>query len=129
MRLPWADRLLHHATPVPGAPLLEVEGLTVRYGEIAAVRDLSFSIGEGEVLALLGPNGAGKSSTLRALSGLLKPAAGTIRFRGQPIDHMPAESIARLGLTHPATDERMTWDSDPPGDFKELLARLRGGAT
>ena len=100
MRLPWADRLLHHATPVPGAPLLEVEGLTVRYGEIAAVRDLSFSIGEGEVLALLGPNGAGKSSTLRALSGLLKPAAGTIRFRGQPIDHMPAESIARLGLTH-----------------------------
>ena len=100
MRLPWADRLLHHATPVPGAPLLEVEGLTVRYGEIAAVRDLSLSIGEGEVLALLGPNGAGKSSTLRALSGLLKPAAGTIRFRGQPIDHMPAESIARLGLTH-----------------------------
>jgi ABC-type branched-subunit amino acid transport system ATPase component len=91
VRLPWADRLLHHPAPVPGAPLLEVEGLTVRYGEIVAVRDLSFAIDDGEVLALLGPNGAGKSSTLRALSGLLKPASGTIRFRGQPIDHMHAE--------------------------------------
>jgi branched-chain amino acid transport system ATP-binding protein len=100
VRLPWADRLLHHPAPVPGAPLLEVEGLTVRYGEIVAVRDLSFAIDDGEVLALLGPNGAGKSSTLRALSGLLKPASGTIRFRGQPIDHMHAEGIARMGLTH-----------------------------
>jgi branched-chain amino acid transport system ATP-binding protein len=101
VRLPWAERLVHHPpAPVAGAPLLEVEGLTVRYGEIVAVRNLSFSIGEGEVLALLGPNGAGKSSTLRALSGLLHPATGTVRFRGQRIDRLAAESIARLGLTH-----------------------------
>jgi branched-chain amino acid transport system ATP-binding protein len=101
VRLPWADRLLHHApAPVPGAPLLEVEGLTVRYGEIVAVRDLSFTMREGEVLALLGPNGAGKSSTLRALTGLLHAAAGSVRFRGQRVDRLPAESIARLGMTH-----------------------------
>src|ERR1700751_4751184 len=100
MRLPRADALFHHAAPAAGAPLLEVEGLSVRYGEIVAVRDLSFRMAEGEVLALLGPNGAGKSSTLRALSGLLHAAARSIRFRCQPFDRMPAESIARLGLTH-----------------------------
>jgi branched-chain amino acid transport system ATP-binding protein len=99
VRLPWADHLLHHPAPVPGAPLLEVENLTVRYGEIVAVRGLSLAMRDGEVLTLLGPNGAGKSSTLRAISGLLH-GGGTIRFRGQPIERMPAEGIARMGLIH-----------------------------
>jgi len=65
-----------------------------------AVRDLSFTMAEGEVLALLGPNGAGKSSTLRALSGLLHAAAGTVRFRSQRIDRLHAETIVRMGMTH-----------------------------
>jgi branched-chain amino acid transport system ATP-binding protein len=100
VRLPWAEHLRHAPAPVPGAPLLEVENLTVRYGEIVAVRGLSFTLHEGEVLALLGPNGAGKSSTLRALSGLLHAAGGSIRYRGRRIDRMHPEAIARLGLTH-----------------------------
>jgi branched-chain amino acid transport system ATP-binding protein len=87
--------------PVEGAaPLLEVERLDVRYGQIVAVRELSFAIRPGECLALLGPNGAGKSSTLRAITGLLRPAAGTVRFNGKRIDREPAEKIARLGIAH-----------------------------
>jgi len=88
------------AHDVPGAPLLEVENLSVRYGEIVAVRDLSFTIAEGELLALLGPNGAGKSSTLKAVSGLLRPAHGTVRFCGRRIEHTGAERIARMGMAH-----------------------------
>jgi branched-chain amino acid transport system ATP-binding protein len=113
--LPWDEQPSRPAAPAPaaplswapppvtspaGAPLLEVENLTVRYGEIVAVRGLSFTLHEGEVLALLGPNGAGKSSTLRAVSGLLHPAGGTVRFRGRRIDRMQPEAIARLGMTH-----------------------------
>jgi branched-chain amino acid transport system ATP-binding protein len=88
------------AHEVPGVPLLEVENLTVRYGEIVAVRDLSFKIAEGELLALLGPNGAGKSSVLRAVSGLHRPASGRVKFRGRRIEHTAAERIARMGMAH-----------------------------
>jgi branched-chain amino acid transport system ATP-binding protein len=101
VRLPWADRTPSRAAaPAAGAPLLEVEDLTVRHGEIVAVRGLSFTLREGEVLALLGPNGAGKSSALRALSGLLPPAGGSIRLGGRRIDGLAAEAIARLGMAH-----------------------------
>ena len=92
---PWrAER------PAADAPLLQVENLTVRYGEIVAVRDLSFSVARGELVALLGPNGAGKSSTLRAVSGLLRPAAGSVRFKGGRVDRLGAERLARLGMAH-----------------------------
>jgi len=88
-------------SPVDGvAPLLSVERLEVRYGQIVAVRDLSFSIRPGELMALLGPNGAGKSSTLRAITGLNRPSSGLVRFKGQRVDRMPAEKIARLGIAH-----------------------------
>jgi branched-chain amino acid transport system ATP-binding protein len=101
VRPPWAERPpLDAGRAVAGATLLEVEDLTVCHGEIAAVRRLSFTLRQGEVLALLGPNGAGKSSALRALSGLLRPAAGVVRLRGQRIDGLPAETIARLGMAH-----------------------------
>ncbi len=87
--------------PVEGSqPLLEVDRLEVCYGQIVAVRDLSFSIRPGELLALLGPNGAGKSSTLRAITGLHRPSRGQVRFRGERLDRMPAEKIARLGIAH-----------------------------
>jgi branched-chain amino acid transport system ATP-binding protein len=81
-------------------PLLQVEHLSVRYGQIVAVRDLSFAVHPGECVALLGPNGAGKSSTLKAISGLLRPSAGRVSFRGRRIDHAPAERIARMGMAH-----------------------------
>jgi branched-chain amino acid transport system ATP-binding protein len=81
-------------------PLFELDGLTVRYGEIEAVRDLSFSIDRGEVVALLGANGAGKSTTLRAISGLLTPAAGDVRFDGRSITGLGPEAIVKLGIAH-----------------------------
>jgi branched-chain amino acid transport system ATP-binding protein len=98
MSLRPVDRLRDHG--LAGAPLLEVENLSVRYGEVVAVRDLSFTLREGELLALLGPNGAGKSSTLRAISGLLRPASGAVRYGGRRVDRMSAERIARMGVAH-----------------------------
>ncbi len=66
-------------------PVLEIRDLTVRYGEIEAVRGLSFVVGTGEVVTLLGSNGAGKSTTLKAISGLVKPAGGSILLDGEPL--------------------------------------------
>ena len=81
-------------------PLLSLEGLVVRYGEIEAVRGLSLAVNAGEVVALLGGNGAGKSTTLRAISGLLKPAGGDVVFDGKSITALGPEAIVRLGIAH-----------------------------
>lgn len=80
------------------AALLEVEGLELRYGSIEAVRGLSFRVEEGSILTLIGANGAGKSSTLLAISGLVKIAAGRIRFAGTDITGMRADRIVAAGL-------------------------------
>ncbi len=79
-------------------PLLEVEDLAVRYGRTEAVRGISFAVQEGEAFALLGANGAGKSSTLRALLGAERPAAGRIRFRGEDITTWPVPRRIAAGL-------------------------------
>lgn len=79
--------------------LLEVESLRVTYGGIEAVRGLSLHVGSGELVALIGANGAGKSTTLRALCGLVMPAAGKIRFDGADITGNDTHSIARRGLS------------------------------
>jgi branched-chain amino acid transport system ATP-binding protein len=80
--------------------LLSLDRLTVRYGEIEAVHGLSLSVEAGEVVTLLGGNGAGKSTTLRAISGLLKPAAGEVTFDGQSIVALGPEAIVKLGIAH-----------------------------
>jgi len=80
------------------APLLEVEGLSVRYGGIEAVRGVSFSVEEGSIVALVGANGAGKSSTLLAISGMVKKAGGAVRFRGEDLSRTRADRIVRAGL-------------------------------
>ena len=77
-------------------PLISLEGLTVRYGEIEALHGLSLSVEAGEVVTLLGANGAGKSTTLRTISGLLKPTAGDVRFEGKSIaasQFSPAQTL------------------------------------
>ncbi len=79
--------------------LLEVTGLSVAYGTIRAVRDLSFHVGQGELVTLLGPNGAGKTTTLTALMGLATVSAGTVRFSGTEITNRPPEQIVRRGMT------------------------------
>ena len=81
-------------------PLLSLDGLTVRYGEIEALHGLSLSVDAGEVVTLLGANGAGKSTTLRAISGLLKPVSGEIVFDGKSIGGLTPESVVKLGVAH-----------------------------
>jgi branched-chain amino acid transport system ATP-binding protein len=81
-----------------GAPVLEVDGLEVRYGPVAAVRGLSFRVGEGEIVGLIGPNGAGKSTTLHAIMGLVPTAAGDVRLRGSSLRGRAPERVARSGV-------------------------------
>ncbi len=78
--------------------LLEVRNLNVCYGAIKALHGISFSVEEGKTVALLGCNGAGKSTTLRAISGLVRPSAGDVLFRGKSIAALPAHEIVRLGV-------------------------------
>lgn len=80
--------------------MLTVEGLSVSYGAIRALSDVSFHVDEGEIVALIGANGAGKSTTLRAISGLVDKEKGTIIFQGQPIHHLPPHQIVSLGISH-----------------------------
>jgi branched-chain amino acid transport system ATP-binding protein len=70
------------------------------YGSVRAVSNVSITVGEGEAVGLLGANGAGKSTTLRAISGLVRPTSGTITFRGKNIDSLPAYKITELGIAH-----------------------------
>jgi branched-chain amino acid transport system ATP-binding protein len=80
--------------------LLEITDLSVRYGEIEALRGVTFSVEEGQVVTLLGSNGAGKSTTLRAISGLALPASGEIVFDGHSIAGLGPEDIVRKGIAH-----------------------------
>jgi len=79
--------------------LLEVRGLRVSYGGINAVKGIDFTVGKGELVTLIGANGAGKTTTLKALAGLLRPAAGHIYYNGEDITARPAFELVRLGLT------------------------------
>lgn len=79
--------------------LLKVENLSISYGAIEAVKDISFEVNEGEVVTLIGANGAGKTSTLRAISGLEKVNAGKIIYNGQEIQKIPARKIVAEGLS------------------------------
>ncbi len=80
--------------------MLEVKDLKVAYGKILAVKKISFSVEEGQVVTLIGTNGAGKTTTLRTISGLIRPASGEILFQGKRIDAVPAHEIVSLGVAH-----------------------------
>ena len=79
--------------------MLCVKDLHVSYGAIQAIKGISFSVNQGEIVTLIGANGAGKTTTLHAISKLLKPTSGEITFCGNPISHMEAHQIIKLGLT------------------------------
>ena len=81
-------------------PMLEVRDLEVAYGGIRALRGVSLEVHRGEIITLIGANGAGKSTLLRAISGLLRPRGGEVRFLGQVITGMPAHAIVGLGMMH-----------------------------
>ncbi len=92
-------------------PMLELRDLVVRYGAIEAVHGISLDVGQGEVVALIGANGAGKSSTLAAISGLVRPARGTVRVAGRDLTGAPPHAVVRAGIVQV-----------PEG--REILARM-----
>lgn len=78
--------------------MLEVRDLVVNYGKIRAVRGISLDVGKGEIVALIGANGAGKSSTMNAICGIVKTAAGTVRFEGKAITGRASHRVVRRGI-------------------------------
>jgi len=80
--------------------VLSIEGLVCRYGKVEAVRGLTMQASQGELVTLIGANGAGKTTTLKAISGLLTPAAGRITFLGEDITRASARHILKLGIAH-----------------------------
>lgn len=80
--------------------MLALSGVSASYGSVPAVSDVSIAVGEGEAVGLLGANGAGKSTTLRAISGLVRPTSGTITFLGTNIAALPPYKITELGIAH-----------------------------
>jgi len=87
--------------------LLEVDGLVARYGRITALQGVSLTVDEGEIVALIGANGAGKTTTLRAISGLVRPAGGTVRFDGRDISRLAPNEIVRAGISHSPEGRRV----------------------
>jgi branched-chain amino acid transport system ATP-binding protein len=81
-------------------PLLEVSSLEVTYGVIRALHGISLTVNEGEVVTLIGANGAGKTTLLRAISGLVRPSAGSIRFRGTDLSRITPDRIVQMGIGH-----------------------------
>lgn len=92
-----SDSLSHPDTP-GDSPLLELVGVSKRFGGLPAVDNLSVSVRQGEVLGIIGPNGAGKSTVVGLIAGALAPTAGVVRYRGRAINGMPPHDRARLGI-------------------------------
>src|SRR5688572_5017979 len=78
--------------------MLEVSGLTKRFGGFAAVSNVSFRLAEGEILGLIGPNGSGKSTTFNVVAGLYAPTSGSVRFRGEEIGALPPAAVCNRGI-------------------------------
>lgn len=95
---------MNHTT----TPLLQIRGLHVAYGKAAALHGIDLDVAKGEIVALIGANGAGKSTTLRAISGLLKPTAGSITWDGKPVTGWSADRIVGQGIAH-CPEERHIW--------------------
>ena len=81
-------------------PMLTIENLEVYYGMIRAIKGISFSVEEGEVIALIGANGAGKTTILHTITGLISPRSGKIDFEGHDLVKTPAHKIVSLGMAH-----------------------------
>jgi branched-chain amino acid transport system ATP-binding protein len=107
--------------------LLALDGVCTNYGKIRILRDVSLTVGEGEVVALLGLNGAGKTTTMRSILGLTPPRAGTVKYAGQNITGWPAYRVARLGVGYVPEGRRMFKDLSTLENL-QLAENGRGGA-
>jgi branched-chain amino acid transport system ATP-binding protein len=92
---------------VDSQPMLALDNVHVYYGNIAAVKGLTLQVHPGEIVTLVGSNGAGKSTTLRTISGLLRPRQGTITFEGKRLDALAAHEIVRRGIAHSPEGRRI----------------------
>ena len=81
-----------------GDVVLDVQNISLRFGGVKALTDISFNVREHEVRSIIGPNGAGKSSMLNCINGVYTPTEGTITFRGQTFDHMDSHQVATMGI-------------------------------
>lgn len=79
-------------------PLLEVERISVRFGGLVAIAQLTFDVGEGEIVSLIGPNGAGKTTAFNAITGYLQPTSGEVRYRGQRLTGLKPNQVAGIGV-------------------------------
>jgi len=102
---------------------IEVESLTKLYGDVAAVTDLSFSVGAGEILGLVGPNGAGKTTTLRSVAGIIPPSGGTIHVAGHDLAEEPVEAKSRLAFI---PDEPQLFDYLNVQEHLRFIGRIYG---
>jgi branched-chain amino acid transport system ATP-binding protein len=104
--------------------LLDLENVHVHYGAIHALKGVTIAVEPGQIVTLVGANGAGKSTTLRAISGLLRPSQGTIHFQGKPLAGCPAHEIVGLGISH-VPEGRIVFANLSVEDNLELGAYLR----
>jgi branched-chain amino acid transport system ATP-binding protein len=104
--------------------MLALDSVTLHRGRTRVLDDVSLAVGEGELVALIGANGAGKTTVLRTISGILSPSAGTITFRGEPIQGGQPDAIVRLGIAH-CPEERKIWPQMSVEEHLELGAFIR----
>ena len=104
--------------------MLAIEGLQVRYGAVEALKGISLSVGQGEVVTLIGGNGAGKSTLMRAIGGLVKVASGAIRFEGRDVTGIKGHECVRLGIGH-SPEGRMVFGDQSVRDNLVLGAYAR----
>jgi len=99
---------------VSSEPLLALDGVAKRFGGLTVLHNVSFTIGSGEILGLVGPNGSGKTTTINVISGIHQVDAGTMRFEGRSIEHVPSFRLAHLGINR---------TFQVPKPFPEMTAR------
>jgi len=109
--------------------LLEVEGLTIQFGGLRALDAVDFHVDEGEIVGLIGPNGAGKTTVFNVLTGLYRPTAGTVRFRGQRLETLRPHQITALGVARTFQNIRLfgemkVWENVVVGAHTRLRAGL-----
>ncbi|HYL81294.1 MAG TPA: ABC transporter ATP-binding protein [Candidatus Acidoferrum sp.] len=107
--------------------MLDVEDIQVFYGEILALKSVSVRVADGEIVALLGNNGAGKTTSLKTISGILRPRTGRILLEGRPIHGLPAHEIVALGIAH-APEGRRIFNRLSVVENLEMGAYLRSDA-
>lgn len=105
-------------------PMLELKRICAGYGKIGILRDVSLTVGNGEVVALVGPNGAGKTTLLRTISGLIRPTSGEMSYAGLPLQAADCAAIVKAGIAH-CPEERKVWPHMTVEENLELGAYLQ----